>query len=858
MQITHLRAMHMDRPLGAAMVQPILSWKVTDASGKKQRSARIVVAADATMTRVLHDSGEGDFSSLGYAAPITLAPRTRYFWQVSVTADNGETALSEPSFFETGKLDEPWAGQWIGMPGDGRIHPVLRRRFAAGKAVASARLYICGLGLYEASLNGRRVSDEYFTPYYDSYDHFIQYQTWDVTDMLKQDNELTVMLGGGWYMSRYGFGEPGGCLYGDRMQLICELRIAYVDGTEAVIPTDEAWECRPSPVTFSSIYDGERYDARLENSGDWQRAAIVPAPKGRLTERLSMPVRITEELAPVQLLTTPANELVLDFGQVITGWVAFRCPLPAGHTVFLQYGELLQNDCFYRENLRSAKAEYTYFSAGEGAWVRPRFTFYGFRYVKVEGMTKEQILSAGFVAQAVHSDLEGTGTLSTGLNKLNRLLENVCWSQRDNFLDIPTDCPQRDERMGWTGDAQVFCPTASYNMETPAFYRKYLADMRAEQSEHEGAVPHVVPDTIGQVSKKHARLGHPDEDKKDYGSCAWADAAAVIPWTVYEFYGDRALLEEAFPGMKAWVDWIRAQDEGQCGGSRLWDCGFHFADWLALDNPDKKSSFGGTDNTYIATAYYHRSALLTAKAARVLGLEEDAARYARLAEEVKAAFQRKYYADGVCAIQTQTALALALHWDLVPESGRALALAQLREKLEKRNNHLDTGFVGTPVLLPALSEGGLHHTAVTLLLQEDYPSWLYEVNMGATTIWERWNSVMPNGLVSDTGMNSMNHYAYGSVMGWMYQYLAGLKPVAEAPGFRRAVIAPMPDKRLGHLRCSYDSASGRYGIDWQVEGDRVQYRIVIPFDCEAEVHLPGHEVQLLAAGEYRFEGPLQA
>ncbi|MGN0779622.1 MAG: family 78 glycoside hydrolase catalytic domain [Aristaeellaceae bacterium] len=858
MQITHLRAMHMDRPLGAAMAQPVLSWKVCDASGKKQRSARIRIAADADMRRILHDSGEGNPSSLGYTAPITLMPRTRYWWQVSVTADNGEQATSEPSWFETGKQGEPWAGQWIAMPGDGTVHPVMRRTFAAEKAVASARLYICGLGLYEAQLNGQRVSDEFFTPYYDSYDHFIQYQTYDVTALLQADNELSVMLGGGWYMSRYGFGEPGGCLYGERMQLMAELRIAYTDGSEAVIATDESWTCRPAPVTFSSIYDGECYDARLETAGTWQQVELAPPPRGHLTERLSMPVRITEERAPVQLLCTPAHELVLDFGQVITGWVAFRCPLAAGETVHLQYGELLQHDCFYRENLRSAKAEYTYTSAGEGAWVQPHFTFYGFRYVKVEGMTKEQILAAGFVAQAVHSDLERTGMLETGLPKLNRLLENVRWSQRDNFLDIPTDCPQRDERMGWTGDAQVFCPTASYNMETPAFFRKFLTDMRAEQSEHNGAVPHVIPDTIGAIANKHARQGHPDPGKKNYGSCAWADAATVIPWTLYTFYGDKALLQEAYPGMKAWVDWIRTQDETQCGGSRLWDCGFHFADWLALDNPDKKSSFGGTDNTYIATAYYHRSALLTAKAAQALGLTEDAAHYARLAEEVKAAFQRKYYAQGACAIQTQTALALALHWNLVPESGRALAQAQLHAKLQARDMHLDTGFVGTPVLLPALSEGGLHDAAVTLLLQEDYPSWLYEVSMGATTIWERWNSVMPNGLVSDTGMNSMNHYAYGSVMGWMYQYLAGLQPDERVPGFRRVIIAPMPDARLGHIQCSYDSASGRYEVDWQAEAEQVRYRIVVPFDGEAEVHLPGQGPQTLPAGEYRFVGPLNA
>ena len=854
MIINQLRAQHIINPLGFDMEQPVLSWVVSDSTGKRQQSSRVLVAADPHMNVILHDSGEAVCSQLGYPVPIALAPRTRYYWQVSVTADDGDHGTSDVAWFETGKRDEAWAGQWIAMLGDRELHPILRKGFTLHKPLLSARLYICGLGLFEATINGAPVSDELLAPFYDSYDALIQYQTYDVTELLQcGENSLRVMLGGGWYASRFGFDHPKGQLYGDQMKLLAELRLTYEGGTEEIISTDESWQCRPSPITFSSIYDGEAYDARLEDdAAPWQGVVLADAPQGKLRDRLSPPVRVTEELPVAQLLHTPAGELVLDFGQLLTGWFRFHCELPTGAEIHLSFGELLQNDCFYRENLRSAKQEYHYISNGHSSEVRPHFTFYGFRYVKVEGMTEEQIHAADFTALVIHSDLGFTGTMETSHPQLNRLIANIRWGQRGNFLDIPTDCPQRDERMGWTGDAQVFCATASYNMYTPAFYRKYLTNMRLEQEKHAGAVPHVVPDVLLALSLRR-RKDNPDAAiGPDYGSCAWADAAAVIPWTLHVFYGDQTLLRESYPGMKAWVEWIIRQDEEQCGGKRLWACGFHFADWLALDNPDKESRFGGTDVTYVATAYYYYSLTLTARAARVLGHRDDERRYAKLADEVKAAFRKEYFSDDGCRIQTQTALVLALHLGLVPESLRDLTVRQLKNLLEARNMHLDTGFVGTPMLLPTLTENGLHHDAVTLLLNEDYPSWLYEVSMGATTVWERWNSVMPNGLVSDTGMNSMNHYAYGSVMEWMYRHLAGLNPCEDAPGFARAVIAPKPDDRLSYVRCTYDSAHGRYESSWERKDGVTTYHISIPFGCEAAVLLPGQEPITLASGQYTF------
>ena len=852
MKITNLRVQHVARPMGMRMDKPVFSWVTAESTGKKQDRARIVIAADEGMTAVLHDTGWAALSSLGTEIALSLAPRTRYFWQVSVRADDGDEGASAVSWFETGKRDEPWQASWIAMPGaEKMVHPAFERAFTLAKPVQSARLYICGLGLYEAQINGQPVSDEHFAPFYDDYDHLIQYQTYDVTALLHEgENDLSAMLGGGWYMGRFGFGSECCCLYGSRMQLIAELRVTHPDGTETLIVTDEGWRCRPAPVTMSSIYDGESYDARLETSGEWLQAEIADAPRGRLTDRVSPRVAVTQELKPVQLLHTDEGDLVLDFGQVLTGWVSFTCDLPAGETVFLAHGELLQHDRFYQENLRSAKAEFRFVSAGCRQRVRPHFTFYGFRYVKVVGLTEEQIAAADFTAQVIHSDLGVTGTLRTSNEKVNRLIANAKWSQRGNFLDIPTDCPQRDERMGWTGDAQVFCATASYNMYTPAFYRKYLTNMRTEQADHDGSVPHVVPDVLMARRRAEGWEIGPDDD---HGSCAWADAATVIPWTQYLFYGDKTLLKERYPGMKAWVDWIRMQDVNRCGGKYLWTCGFHFADWLALDNPDKGSCFGGTENAYVASAYYYRSTLLTAQAAAVLGEAEDAAYYADLAEKVRAAFRAEYFTStGRCAIPTQTALVLALQFDLVPDNCRARCLQMLKAKLDARGMHLDTGFVGTPLLCSALSRHGLHQDAVTLLLQEDYPSWLYEVNMGATTIWERWNSVMPDGLVSDTGMNSMNHYAYGSVLEWMYRDLAGLNPVWDAPGFKHVRIAPRADDRLDFVECAYDSAAGRYEVSWKHTEAGLQVRMVIPFDCEAEFVRPDGKVEYLGAGTHEI------
>lgn len=849
MIIERLKTNHVVTPLGFALGHPVFSYVVTESTGKKQKAAQIRVASDEAMTKLLYDSGlREDISSLAFAPELELLPRTRYYWNVEVLSDNGDRGVSEITWFETGKLDEPWQGQWIRAPFE--EHPVLYKDFSAHKKICSARLYICGLGLYEAYLNGEKIGDEYLAPFFTSYHRHIQYQTYDVTGLLGDDNCLSVMLGRGWYHGRFGFGDPMDKIYGQHMQLLAELHIVYEDGTTEVISTDESWNCIPGPVTESSIYDGESYDARwCAKEQKAVNAILADAPQGKLQERLSLPVVRQEEFSDYSLLHTPAGELVLDFGQVITGWVEFDDKLPAGTNGKLEYGELLQNDCFYNENLRSAKAEYRFISAGSQRRLRPHFTYFGFRYVRVQGMTEEQIRNAGFTAYVIHSALERTGFIETSNEKVNRLISNALWSQKDNFLDVPTDCPQRDERMGWTGDAQIFVSTAAFNMDTAAFYRKYLYDMLLEQHDNNGSVPFVVPDVLTARVRAEGKKVSEMTAGTDHGSCAWADAATVIPWTLYQYYGDKQLLEETYENMRSWVDYVHDQDVKNCGSSHLWSCGFHFADWLALDNPEQGSPMGGTENTYVATAYYYWSTTLTAKAARVLGKEEDARRYALLAGQIKSAFRAEYFTStGKLAVPTQTAHAIALHFGLVPEEYRNRTVADLKARLDARNIHLDTGFVGTGILCDALSRNGLSDYAHTLLLNEDYPSWLYEVNMGATTIWERWNSVLPDGSISDTGMNSMNHYAYGAVVGWMYRTMAGFNQQEDSFGWKKADIRPVTDKRFDHVNARFDSASGYYESSWRREGDRVCYRITVPFDAEAVFHLPENQTMLTING----------
>lgn len=835
MQITRMKANHLINPIGSALDNLSLSWVAESDTAAKQKSARVEISTDSSFQKTIFDSGvRADIDSLSFCPEMKLAARRRYYWRVTVTADNGETATGS-AFFETGKTQEKWSAQWITAPyEDKNSHFLVKKTFDLNK-FADVRVYCSALGIYELEVNGKQVGDEVLLPGYHSYSLEMQAQTFDITPLLTPGpNTIGFHVGNGWYHSHLGWGNSG--LFGETMGVICEVRGKVAGKDTLIVSSDTTWLCAHSPVLKSEIYYGEDYDARLEiagwatpvcKRGDWKNAvSFVPqkGTAGKLRDRLSPPLRIQETLVPT-IIRTPDGETVLDFGQNMTGWLEVLNRAPAGTTWSFQVGELLQNENFYRNNLRAAQAQYTYTSNGAEGWVRPHFTFYGFRYAKLTGFP-EVVDPADFKAQVIHSDLERTGYIETSNAKINKLFQNALWGQKGNFLDIPSDCPQRDERLGWTGDAQIFSGTACFNMDCVAFYNKYLNDLMLEQKVYDGGVPFTVPALIDWL-RKH----------ESHSSCAWGDVAAVLPWTVYAYSADKAFLRRNYKAMKEWVRYIKRQDD-ENGGQRLWNSGFHFADWLSLDNyKDKNSSFGGTDVFFVASAYYAQSVGYTLKAAKALGEKEDVKYYGKLLREVKAAFLKEYFTPtGRCAIDTQTAHVLALHMDLVPAKFRKRLTDTLVKMIRENDMALTTGFVGTPILCRVLSDNGHSDIAHALLLREKFPSWLYEVNLGATTVWERWNSVLEDGTISGTGMNSMNHYAYGSIVEWMYRNLCGLRQ--DKAGFRTVLIKPDAPQSFDFVKMKFKSSAGDYAVEWKLTGKDYELNCQVPFNATASVELP--------------------
>lgn len=852
MLIRNLRTNRINNPLGFALDRPALSWIIDETDAKTLSWTRIEISNFTDFSHLLFDSGRlPEVDSICYRPELKLVPMTRYYWRVSAAGDNGESAVSETAWFETGRMDLAWQAQWITPDLDPSLQPIMKTTFTAAGQPTAARLYICGLGVYEASINGKKTGDEYLAPGYHSYDFWLQAQTYDVTTELQAgENTLSVMLGDGWYKGRFCFNGGYTDLYGDKLALIAELHIQYADGTRQVVVSDLNWQSAAGPVLASNIYDGETYDARLEIPEQWQGVKLLDGMK-MPQDRLSLPVKIKETVQPVAIIQTPAGETVLDMGQNMTGWVRFKNTAPAGQQMILTASEILQQGNFYRDNLREAKAEFRYTSNGQTCWVEPRFTFYGFRYLKLEGFDSSITLN-DFVGCVLYSDLESAGSITTSDERLNRLFQNALWSQKGNFLDVPTDCPQRDERMGWTGDAQVFSATACFNMDSQAFYSKYLHDLGLEQAALGGSVPNVVP-MPKPADHNPMVMGH--------GSTAWGEAATVIPWNLYQFYGDKEVLRRHLPIMKGWVDYLRSREKSD-GGNRLLQKGFHFGDWLALDNPDPKAMVGGTDAYLIASAYYAYSSELVSKAAAELGETAIAAEYSQLAGEIRQAIQNEYYsANGKSTNNTQTAMVIALYMNLLPEAVRPRVARDLVARLAEDNNHLKTGFVGTPYLCPVLSANGYPELAWTLLLNDDFPSWLYEVKLGATTIWERWNSVLPDGSISETGMNSLNHYAYGSIAEWMYRYMCGINLLPEAPGFRAVAFKPQPYGRLRRALGKVESAAGTYQCGWRIGDDGLLTVVAeVPFGVKATITLPDSQpetINIRKTGNQSFDSVLE-
>lgn len=818
MRVYDAKVNHMTNPMGFFMDGVSFSWKVDEARGKAQKAARVRVAADEKMQEILFDSGmDEQADSLAYPVELALEPRTRYFWQVTVLSDAGEEADSEVQWFETSKMSEEWTGKWLTCDSTEKRHPIFSKEIAPAKEMAKARLYVTGLGLYEAYIDGKKVGDEYLTPYSNNYNRWVQYQTYDITDQIAGGGKLSILLGNGWYKGRFGFSafEDKG-YYGNEWKVIADVVLTYTDGTEEVIGTDESWTVTRSRIMFSNLYDGEQIDATAPELPA-EEPTVCDAPKGRLEARRSLPVVAHEHIKPVELIHTPAGEQVFDMGQNFAGIFTFRVKEPAGTKIHIQTGEVLQKGNFYNENLRSAKSEYIYISDGNETVIRPHFTYYGYRYVKVEGVSDLKI--EDFTGLALYSDIEMGGDVETGHDLVNQLVSNVRWGMKGNFIDVPTDCPQRDERMGWTGDTQVFSPTATFLADTYAFYSKYLHDMYTEQMDLDGMVPDVVP-SAGVHST----------------ACVWGDSSCIIPWNMYQFYGDKKILEDQYDSMRNWVDYISRVD----GDNHGWRSVFHYGDWLALDNPSGKTDevMGGTDEGYIANVYYAASAGIVAKAARVLGYEADAKTYQALCDEQFEEVKKEYFSQtGRCCIKTQTALILALKYHL--SENEELTKKTLRLLFQISGDKLKTGFTGMPLMCPVLSENGMNDLAYTLLLNEDYPGWLHEVKLGATTVWERWNSLDENGDISSTGMNSLNHYAYGSILEWVFRYVTGFRVSEEHPGSRHLLIAPTLNWKLKRAKGSYHSAAGTYETSWELaDPSHVTVKVTVPFGCTAEIVLP--------------------
>ncbi len=756
------------------------------------------------------------FTNNFFEVNIPLKPRTRY--DVNVQVRSLEKTVCKQSFFETGKMTEPFSAKWIANPDKNIQNTLFRSAINITKTVKRARLYMTALGIYETYIDGQKIGNEFLAPGQTAYDEWIQVQTYDVTDALTAGrHELLISTADGWFKGVYGFIEGMDCIYGDQHRALAEYHIDYEDGSSEVIITDENWETTSGTVSKSSIYYGEDRDDNLSVS-NWQAVDILDADKSILTDRLSLPLIVKETLDVKEVLKTPSGETVLDFGQNHAGIFRFYNRTPKGTKVYLQVGETLQEGNFYRGNLRSARAAFEYISDGIEKWVQPKFTYYGYRYLKIEGF--EQINPEDFKADVIYSDMLSTGEITTNHSKVNRLLQNVIWGQKSNFFDVPTDCPQRDERLGWSGDANVFSNTALYNMDVYAFYRKYLRDLSIEQKLNDGRAPMYAPS-----------FRNPDG-----GGAIWGDATTFIPWNCYQATGDTSLLREHYPSMKAWVDWIGRHTKTP----HLWTGCFQFGDWLALDGENPAMPTGKTDEDFIASIYYHYSAYIVSETAKLIGKTSDAEAYSRLSQDILQAIRDEYLSkNGKLTIDTQTAYALALQFDLVSETQRQRLVRDLVTRLHKDNDHLKTGFVGTPYINQMLSKYGEHSLATKLFLLEDLPSWLYAVNMGATTVWERWNSVEPDGSMNPEGMNSLNHYSIGAIMEWAYKYVVGIRNPKS--GYKDFDIAPEFDYRLDTVKASFDSPYGKIAVSYQIESDEyhtIKMVISIPFGSTAHLKLP--------------------
>lgn len=704
------------------------------------------------------------------------------------------------------------------------------KTFTASKPVKSAILEATAKGVYDVHINGGRVGDYIFAPGWTSYRNRLQVETYDVTDMIKENNEIVIGVGPGWKASNFHFASKDLEMYlgiGE-LALLCSLEIEYEDGETQIIYSDASWTVRKSKTVYSSLYNGYTYDSAYVDPNPMP-ALEFPSNKKNLIDRDGEKIVEQERLTVKEIIITPKGETVLDFGQNMTGYVEFKIKGKKGEKAVIYHGEVLDaQGNFYNDNYRSAKAEAAFICDGEEHICKPAYNFFGFRYIKLENFSDE-IKKENFTAIVVHSDMKRTGHFECSDPRINQLYSNIIWGQKGNFLDVPTDCPQRDERLGWTGDAQVFVKTASYNYDVETFFTKWLADLRADQQDW-GTIPHVIPDVFG-----------PSDDC----SSAWADAATICPWQMYLTYGNKKIIEDSLKSMTDYVDYIIDNMFGD-----LWRKGWHFGDWLNLDASSDQDCSKGTNKDIIATAYFILSSQILIKSYNLCGKEEETKKYIDLRQKAIDAFRNAYMKDGriIDEFATQTACVLALHFGI---TDNAVETAKQLNELVTECGHLKTGFVGTPYLLHALSDNGYTETAYSLLLREEYPSWLFSVKMGATTVWEHWDSLREDGSMWSTSMNSFNHYAYGAVADWLYGDAAGINIDESKPAFEHIIFRPIATERLDYVKASIESRKGEVKSAWARENGVVTYEFTVPEGCTATVILGGKETEI-GSGVHTF------
>ena len=849
---------HHRSPLGIGEASPRISWIVEEApAGWAQRAYELEIRrGESTETAV----AASDEQILVDWPVAPLGSRESATVRVRLAGEAGDWSDWSPATtLEAGLLSpEDWTARPVGAAwvedreSDDRRPSLVRREFSVGAGLVAARLYASAHGLYEAELNGARIGDDTLSPGWTVYPQRLRYYTYDVTELVQPGaNAIGAWLGDGWYRGRLGWRGGFRNLFGDDLSFLGQLELTYADGRRETVATDASWRAAPSPILRSGIYDGEDYDARQELTGwslpgsaddAWSGVAVRDRDPSTLVAPTAPPVRCTEQLRPVAVLTAPSGARILDFGQNVVGRVRIRVEGPAGATVRIRTAEVLQDGEVYTRPLRGARSTDHYTLAGRegGEEWEPRFTFHGFRYAEVDGWPGDIEASAAagdLVARVYHTDLARTGWFDSSDPLVNRLHENVVWGMRGNFVDIPTDCPQRDERVGWTGDIQVFAPTASFLYDASGMLSGWLRDVAAEQLP-DGTVPWYVPVIPAHEMWTPIRPG-----------AAWGDVATLTPWTLYERFGDAGILAAQFDSARRWVDLVASL----AGPERLWNSGFQLGDWLDPAAPPQDPADARTDRYLVATAYFAKSARTVSRMAGVLGRMDDEAEYVRLADEIDAAFAAEYVLpDGRMTSDAQTAYALAIAFDLIPDAARREAAGErLAELVREAENRIATGFVGTPLVSDALTQTGHLDKAYDLLLEQGCPSWLYQVVMGGTTVWERWDSLLPDGNVNPGTMTSFNHYALGAVADWLHRVVGGLAP--GAPGYRVVRFAPQPGGDLAEASARHRTPYGEASISWRIEDDRLVVDVRVPVGTTGVLELPGQATETLAHGTHHRE-----